>query len=331
MIRPRTRVTLDAIPPGNNLNTFDEPLKSIGKVVLDRKKDIKFHRSAENRVGAQKYAAQHNLLLGPDEDINGDGINDVVLYKKDGTPVMINGYTFVDSEMPYRNEFINQYPSKFDKTRIGGYSGFLKDFRKDAQQLNQFMQAHQGYAKKKVYVQRQPTTYQQLSNIIRENIKTILEINFGGGDRNWIISKFPYMKAIAFLYLDHVLAIMWNHNDLAELKAEICEETRNPDERLLIFKDQLKKGRWKTWYDRTVRSEEFRQAMSDRLQPANMEAFVNEVCGFADANIQMIPTDDEIKESLGQKAAAVGFMDATGERIDRWKDAIIVRVFSDQQ
>ena len=45
----------------------------------------------------------------------------------------------------------------------------------------------------------------------------------------------------------------------------------------------------------------------------------------------MIPTDDEIKASLGQKAAAVGFMDATGERIDRWKDAIIVRVFSDQQ
>lgn len=331
MIRPRTRVTLDAIPPGNDLNTFDEPLKSIGKVVLDRKKDIKFHRSAENRVGAQKYAAQHNLLLGPDEDINGDGINDVVLYKKDGTPVMINGYTFVDSEMPYRNEFINQYPSKVDKTRIGGYSGFMKDFRSNAQQLNQFMQAHQGYAKKKVYVQRQPTPYHQLSNIIRENIKTILEINFGGGDRNWIISKFPYMKAIAFLYLDHVLAIMWNHNELAALKAEICQETRNPDERLLIFKDQLKKGEWKRWYDRTVRSEEFRQAMSDRLQPVNMEAFVNEVCGFAEANIQMFPTDDEIKSSLGQKAAAVGIMDATGERIDRWKDAIIVRVFGDQQ
>ena len=39
------------------LSTFPYPIQQIGDVVLNAKKDIKFHRSAENRVDAAKYAA----------------------------------------------------------------------------------------------------------------------------------------------------------------------------------------------------------------------------------------------------------------------------------
>ena len=151
MIQPRQRRILDEIPAGQRLSAFNGPIRSIGETVLNHKKDIKFHRTAENRIGAQKYANQHNLLLGPDEDINGDGINDVVLYKKDGTPVMINGYTFKDSEMPYRNEFNDRFPTKVEKMRIGGYQGFMKGFRTNEEELKQFMRQHPGYARKTVY------------------------------------------------------------------------------------------------------------------------------------------------------------------------------------
>ena len=197
MIRPRQRQTYDEIPAGQQLSRFEGPIRAIGETVLNQKKDIKFHRTAENRVGAQKYANQHNLLLGPDEDINGDGINDVVLYKKDGTPVMINGYTFKDSEMPYRNEFNARNPTKADRVRVGGYSGFMKAFRSNEEALNEFVHAlPPGYAKKKKYTQRPPSTYQNVASRMRENLKTNLEMlnEELGDDYKWIISRFPYIR-----------------------------------------------------------------------------------------------------------------------------------------
>ena len=92
------------------LSTFPFPMQQIGDVVLNGKKDIKFHRGAENRVGAAKFARQHNLVLGPpDEDINGDKIPDVVLYDKNGNPVLINGYGATPSKSPYRNKLATKY------------------------------------------------------------------------------------------------------------------------------------------------------------------------------------------------------------------------------
>ena len=62
------------------LSTFPYPMQQIGDAILNHKKDIKFHRAAENIVDAAKFTKSHNLVLGPDEDINGDDIPDVVLY-----------------------------------------------------------------------------------------------------------------------------------------------------------------------------------------------------------------------------------------------------------
>ena len=39
------------------LSSFPEPMRFIGDTVLNHKKDIKFHRSAETRSGAGKFAA----------------------------------------------------------------------------------------------------------------------------------------------------------------------------------------------------------------------------------------------------------------------------------
>ena len=98
------------------LSTFTGPMRCIGDTVLNHKKDIKFHRSTETRAGAAKYAAKHNLVLGPEEDINGDDISDVVLYDENGQPVLINGYGVRPSQYPYRMKYAEKYPTATDRS-----------------------------------------------------------------------------------------------------------------------------------------------------------------------------------------------------------------------
>lgn len=328
MIRPRQRRILDEIPEGQQLSAFHGPIKFIGETVLNHKKDIKFHRTAENRVGAQKYADQHNLLLGPDEDINGDGINDVVLYKKDGTPVMINGYTFKDSEMPYRNEFYARNPSKAARARVGGYNGFMKAFRSDEAELNQFVDAHPGYAKKKVYRERPPSTYQNITKRIRENLKTGLEmINEQlGNEYNWIISRFPYMKAINTLYVDYIIYQLWNR--LGPLKEEIRRESSTPNGRYELFKSQLKTKHYKLITDQMLNSEQFRTDFDQFLQAHNIQGFLRDICQISDDTITGLGTDAELKESIDVKANIIDYIENMGQRLDQVKQANIINIFS---
>ena len=43
------------------LSTFTGPKRSLGEVVVNGQKDVKFCGSAENRVDAAKFAAKHVL------------------------------------------------------------------------------------------------------------------------------------------------------------------------------------------------------------------------------------------------------------------------------
>ena len=330
MIRGRQQVVLDRIQPGQQLGRFEGPIRAIGEAVLTNKKDIKFHRTAENRTGAARYAQQHNLLLGPDEDINGDGVNDVVLYRKDGTPVMINGYTFKDSEMPYRNLYNQRNPTKADKIRAGGYSGFMKNFRSNEQQLNAFVQAlPQGFAKKKKYEQRAPSTYQQMAELLRDKIRTTLETlleNTGrANDGRWFVSRFPYMKAISYLYIQLILNKFWNRAELNALKRDICAEAETPNGRLELFKSQLRKKQYKVWYDNVMTNEEFRGQIDNELD----ENLMGQLNGWG-INAEMIMNlidDDAVRNVADGKAQAAELLDQISSRIDNTKNTAVNQIF----
>ena len=324
----RQRNTVTEIGPGKRLNEFSGAIRDIGELVLNKKKDIKFHRSAENRTGAARYATQHNLLLGPDEDINGDGINDVVLYKKDGTPVMINGYTFKESETPYRNLFNERHPTKASKMRIGGYSGFMKDFRKDEEALGQFVQAlPEGFARKRVYKQRDPSTYQLLSAKIRENLKVGLEmINEElGNNYKWIISRFPYMKAIAWIYLDKVIRVLWN--SCGDVKAQIIQASGTSNGRYELFKSQLKTKGGKEFYERMLSSDEFRQALDAYLQPANILGFLRDICRLSDEVITEFGDDVQLQADIDVKAKIMNHFEQLSQHLDETKQITIEQMF----
>ena len=111
------------------LDTFPQYIKHLGQTVLDGKHDIKFSKTAEQRATAGSWARRRGLELGPDVDINADGVNDVVLYTPDGVPVVVNGYYLQKSEYMLRKKFNENHPNAGSKKEAGGFTGFKKSYR----------------------------------------------------------------------------------------------------------------------------------------------------------------------------------------------------------
>ena len=88
-------------------------------IILNAKKDIKFHRSCETIDGAKRYADARGLRA-KEYDLNNDGIDDVIVYNSAGKPIMVNGYSVTPSELPYRQEYNKQNPTPISRVNAGG-------------------------------------------------------------------------------------------------------------------------------------------------------------------------------------------------------------------
>ena len=109
-------------PPNHYYN--EDLYDNLINIILNAKKDIKFHPSCITKEGAERYAKTRGLRVKKEsEDLNHDGIEDIVVYNKAGKPIMINGYTFSQSEFPYKQDYYKQKPA--DRANQGGYKGFL--------------------------------------------------------------------------------------------------------------------------------------------------------------------------------------------------------------
>ena len=90
--------------------------------------DIKRIRQAESLKGATKWANKHSnrktKYIAEEEDIDNDGVQDVLVKTQDGGLVIVNGYTVRRSDYPYRQMFAG-LPKSVRKEH-GNYRNYLK-------------------------------------------------------------------------------------------------------------------------------------------------------------------------------------------------------------
>ena len=90
--------------------------------------DIKRVHNTESLRGATKWAKKHTTskrhYTAAGEDIDGDGIEDVLVRDTDGNLVIVNGYTVRKSDYPYRQMYAGL--PKATRKEFGNYRSYLK-------------------------------------------------------------------------------------------------------------------------------------------------------------------------------------------------------------
>ena len=207
-------------------------------IILNYKKDIKFAPSAETYEGAKKYAKSHGLRIGePTEDLNNDGITDVVLYDKAGYPVVINGYHLKPSQTPFRMMYKKDNPDAESRVTVGGYKGYLNDvwgvqgdydengernvvYDKD-QLPKGFKELKEQGWKLPPAPRRELSLHQKFMKALNKGFKEFISDEVFN-NRRYLISMLPYLTIISLEYIDIIDRSFINSNK--QFKQNIIDE-----------------------------------------------------------------------------------------------------------
>ena len=156
------------------------------------RRDIKRVRKAESYNGAKEWARKHSnrkrKYEAKEEDIDGDGIKDVLVKAADGSLVIVNGYTVRKSDYPYRQRFANL--PEATRKQHGNYKNYLKSiygptyddrtgkitgWKQDPEQDEQYKRLTTlGF---KTYIPKDQSPYQLFTNqVVKSTIDGIYEV-----------------------------------------------------------------------------------------------------------------------------------------------------------
>jgi len=111
----------------NNRRRAMESLKNIVST-SGLRHDIKRVHNTDSLKGATKWAKKHTTskrqYTAAGEDIDGDGIQDVLVRDTDGNLVIVNGYTVRKSDYPHRQMFASL--PKSARKEFGDYRNYFK-------------------------------------------------------------------------------------------------------------------------------------------------------------------------------------------------------------
>ena len=338
----------DSIDSPHTIDSFtNDSYKNLANMVLNDKYDIRYSSAAGRSSTAAAFAKKKRLKARTDEDINDDGVNDVILYNARGEPVYINGYHFRPSEFLLREKYDDTFPNKRDKVLVGGYSGFKKGFhtRLAPDRREEYMTqvndaryidtngASKYFIPKVVQPRVNESLYQKFSRAVVPQIAQFIKYFVMTADHNksHAISCISAIEVSSYLYIQVIISELWRRmdgdRDLSSIKQAICGKWNTPAGRYKAFKS-------------VISSKKYRDAV-DNLIGTNWEAIIAQItnetslvglfnsAGFSHDFIKsgLMPTDTDVKHIPEAKAAKLD----TKERISEWirnvKEATITTIF----
>lgn len=221
-------------------------------IILNAKKDIKFHRSCETIDGAKRYADARGLRA-KEYDLNHDGIDDVIVYNSAGKPIMVNGYSVTASELPYRQEYNNQNPTPISRINAGGYKQWLRnavweakdDFDEYGERevkyengaLPDIVKKSHNYGYKKLTAPKRKMSNRQLINrFIANALQEYIETKLPEHEKflNTVLPRFKLYSLVNDCVMDIAIANMFD--------VDVTELGKTPAERYTILKQQIKQN-----------------------------------------------------------------------------------------
>lgn len=229
-----------------NQGTRERGMKHLEQIVGSRNLNQRIRRAkgAYTKKGAERWIQKKNLkgYYVKTEDIDDDGIGDVIIYDKGGNRRVINGYMLSPSDLQYRQYFENlpdeerqkakdyrQYfndvyykPSYDEYGRIKGYAvepgseaDVFGDTALEKHHINHF---------KRIKPSRR-TAYQEFSALCNEKFREIL-----ANPPEDVFILPPGMKVPATVLMKAVSAV-WTHGVISSVLRTIFE-VKNPDHHL---------------------------------------------------------------------------------------------------
>ena len=339
-----------SIDADHTIESFqNKSYKDLAGIVLNDKYDIRYSAAAGTPSTAVAFAKKKRLKAKLDQDINQDGVDDIILYDVNGNPVYINGYHFRPSEFLLRKEYDERFPNKEHRVRIGGYSGFKKGFHTafnpEARQeylarVNdaRYLDAHHN-SKYLIPKARQPranaSLYQKFSKEIVPHITRfikhyVLSVN---PNKSHATSCLPVMEITSILYIKVILTELWNRMDadanLAQIKNHIKEANADPVARYNALKSVLSSKRYKDIVDAFIGSHW--QTIFELVMDERELSELFKGAGFTPeliANNQIMPDDTQIKNMPDAKVVKMRIKEQVARWMKSYKDNLIRTIFS---
>ena len=326
-----------------SLRDYDNAeMQKLGQLVLDNKKDIKYSESAAIYPRAGKFAKTKGLILGPYEDVNGDGNEDVILYDHKGNVRYINGYSLSPSTHRMKEKFHQDFPTKSARKSAGGWTEYRKSFldREDAAAWLADPKQNNYFVPKPRRAGNSETLYKQFVSDVNGFINaTIADV---AGPKTHCKSLISSFTVASLAFINSVLRILWNLPANNTIKVGICAATPDPTARYERFKKAIASNVNKPIVMRQYT--ENRDAIAERANVAAVLEMLN-LLDYNDDTVGEMPTDEELVIPPGltpeEKAEARAHVQAAqvaklqlkehiAERVDGLKAHIISAIFGGQ-